>query len=94
MSDHKMLELILSNQEEMKADVKETKDEVKKINGRVGKLENDRASKSSVGELKDRVAGLEADDKWRSKIFDWVLAGGLIVIGILLKAGYDWLQTN
>lgn len=96
MSEHKMLELILSNQEEMKADLKETKDEVKKINSRVSKLENDRASKSSVGELKDRVAKVEINESWRAKHYGWftnsVASVVLIGAGYFLKYAIDtWL---
>ena len=42
MNDQQAHEMLLKNQEELKVDVKEIKSEVKKINGRVTILENNR----------------------------------------------------
>ena len=42
MNDQQAHEILLKNQEEMKVDVKEIMNEVKKINGRVTVLENNR----------------------------------------------------
>ena len=91
MSDQQAHKMLLNNQEEMKAVLKEVNTELRQINGRVSKLESEKASRSSVGEIKDRITLLETNETWRAKHYGWIINLGLVGSGVLLKIALDWL---
>lgn len=69
MSDQNILNLILSNQDEIKTDLKDVKAELKIINGRVTKVETDNAWKQKYMELGTKLA----------------LVGGGILLGMVIE---------
>ena len=91
MSDQQAHKMLLDNQEEIKSVLKEVNTEVRQINGRVSKLESEKASKNSVGEMKDRIAVIETNEQWRAKHYGWIINLGLVGSGVLLKIMLDWL---
>ena len=76
MSDQGLLNLIVANQEEMKTDLKEVKDEVRKINGRVTKLENDSEWRMKHFDLVTKA----------------VYVGGGVIAGIVIDIGFNFIK--
>ena len=75
MSDQGLLNLIVANQEEMKTNLKELTGEVKKINGRVTKLENDSEWRMKHFDLVTKL----------------IYVGGGVIAGIAIDELTRWL---
>ena len=69
MSDQNSFSLVLSNQDEMKVDIKDVKNELRTLNSRVTKVETDNAWKQKYVD-------------WGTKL---LLVGSGILLGMLLE---------